>query len=124
MRGVVIWLAAGCAIGGVACAQTLPDGPLAASPSQGETHAPRKATFKKHAAKPHAPAPSAARDPNAPARAPAMPTAAAGAAAADDPLSFGMKWNGSNDNGVQTRTQNYNGNAAGTGAEVGMKLHF
>ena len=41
-----------------------------------------------------------------------------------DPLSFGMKWNGSNDNAAQTRIENLNGNATGTGAEVGMKLHF
>ena len=40
------------------------------------------------------------------------------------PLSLGMKWNGSNDNAVQTRTQNYGGDAQGAGAEVGLKLHF
>ena len=41
-----------------------------------------------------------------------------------DPVSLGMKWNGSNDGTTQTRTQNYNGGAQGTGAEVGLKLHF
>ena len=41
-----------------------------------------------------------------------------------DPVAFGMKWNGSNDSAGQTRIENLNGNAAGTGAEVGMKLHF
>ena len=42
----------------------------------------------------------------------------------DDPMSFGMKWNGSNDSAGQTRIENLNGGAVGTGAEVGMKLHF
>ena len=42
----------------------------------------------------------------------------------DNPLSLGMKWNGSNDNASQTRVQNYGGDAAGTGAAVGLKLHF
>ena len=41
-----------------------------------------------------------------------------------NPLSLGMKWSGSNDNAEQTRVQNYGGAAAGTGAEVGLKLHF
>lgn len=41
-----------------------------------------------------------------------------------NPVDFGMKWNGSNDNAAQTRAQNYDGSAQGTGAEVGMKLHF
>lgn len=60
-------------------------------------------------------------------RAPAKPSAetiAAKPTAPADPLSFGMKWNGSNDNAAQTRIENLNGNATGTGAEVGMKLHF
>ena len=57
----------------------------------------------------------------------ATPTAEVGAAkstAPTDPVSFGMKWNGSNDSVGQTRIENLNGNAVGTGAEVGMKLHF
>ena len=133
MRRVIIWLSACCLTGGVACSQT-PEGPLGApspvaqsrapSASTSEPHqaATSRAVHRRHAAKTHATRP-AARDQNAPA---ATPTAAATTAAsrADDPLSFGMKWNGSNDNGVQTRTQNYNGNAEGTGAEVGLKLHF
>ena len=41
-----------------------------------------------------------------------------------DPLSFGMKWNGSNESAGQTRIDNLNGGAVGTGAAVGMKLHF
>lgn len=40
------------------------------------------------------------------------------------PVSFGMKWNGSNDSSTQTRVQNYNGTAEGAGAELGMKMHF
>lgn len=41
-----------------------------------------------------------------------------------DPLSFGMTWNGNSDNARETRVQNYNAAAPGSGAEVGMKLHF
>ena len=41
-----------------------------------------------------------------------------------DPVSFGMKWNGSNDTAEKTRVQNYNGDATGAGAAVGLKLHF
>ncbi len=46
------------------------------------------------------------------------------ATAPTDPVSFGMKWNGSNDSAGQTRIENLNGGATGTSAEVGMKLHF
>jgi hypothetical protein len=55
-----------------------------------------------------------------------VPTAtpAPGTPLPDDPVSFGMKWNGTNDNAQQQRIQNYNGTLPGTGAEVGMKLHF
>ena len=42
----------------------------------------------------------------------------------NDPLEFGGKWNGSNDTAEKTRADNYNGNAAGTGGEVGLKMHF
>ena len=35
-----------------------------------------------------------------------------------------MKWRGNNDTQTQTRVQNLDGNAQGTGAEVGLKLHF
>ena len=45
-------------------------------------------------------------------------------AIADDPLSFGFKWQGTNDTAEKTRVQNYNGTATGTGAAVGLKLHF
>ena len=57
---------------------------------------------------------------------PAEPVAEPGAktSAPGSPLSLGMKWNGSNDSAGQTRVQNYNGNTQGTGAEVGLKLHF
>ncbi len=41
-----------------------------------------------------------------------------------NPISFGLKWNGANDTAERTRVQNYNGEAAGTGAAVGLKLHF
>ena len=46
------------------------------------------------------------------------------AARPSDPLSLGMKWNGSNDNAEQTRIQNYGGTATGTGASVGLNYHF
>lgn len=49
---------------------------------------------------------------------------AGGSTSTADPLSIGMKWHGSADDARETRVQNYNGNAAGTGAEVGMQLHF
>ena len=57
-------------------------------------------------------------------RAHADPVADRGPKTADPALSLGMKWNGSNDSAEQTRSQNYNGDAHGTGAEVGLKLHF
>ena len=41
-----------------------------------------------------------------------------------DPIEFGGKWNASNDDAEKTRVQNYNGDAVGTGGEVGFKLHF
>ena len=43
---------------------------------------------------------------------------------ATDPVSLGMKWNGSNDSAEQTRIQNYGGTAPGTGASVGLNYHF
>jgi hypothetical protein len=62
-------------------------------------------------------------DPNVPDHA-RVPDDPAHRSAVGDPVSFGMKWNGSNDSASQTRVQNYDGNAPGTGAEVGLKLHF
>ncbi len=41
-----------------------------------------------------------------------------------DPIEFGGKWNAANDDAEKTRVQNYNGDAVGTGGEVGFKLHF
>lgn len=41
-----------------------------------------------------------------------------------NPLTLGMKWNGNNDSAGQTRIENLHGGAVGTGAEVGLKLHF
>ena len=41
-----------------------------------------------------------------------------------DPIELGGKWNGANDDASKTRVQNYNGDATGTGGEVGLKLHF
>ena len=42
----------------------------------------------------------------------------------NDPVEIGGKWNGSNASSAQTRSENYNGDAAGTGGSVGLKLHF
>ena len=109
-----------------ASAQGVLDGPLTAPdaaaapkvPAASSTSKPRKKA-PRHAAAKAAPAvPVFARE-TPDRQAPQRP-----ATKADDPLSVGMKWNGSNDNSSQTRVQNYNGTAAGTGAEVGLKLHF
>lgn len=87
----------------------------------------------KHAAAHRAKAANTARRTAVPASArlpletPAVPVAQTSVAKSNtpvDPISFGMKWNGSNDSASQTRLENLNGNATGTGAEVGMKLHF
>ena len=42
----------------------------------------------------------------------------------NDPIELGGKWNGANDTAAKTRAENYNGDAVGTGGEVGFKLHF
>ncbi len=41
-----------------------------------------------------------------------------------DQIEIGGKWSGNNDTAEKTRVQNYNGDAVGTGGEVGFKLHF
>ncbi len=68
--------------------------------------------------------PASARLPLEKPAGPATQTNVAKSNAPVDPISFGLKWNGSNDSAGQTRIENLNGNATGTGAEVGMKLHF
>ena len=52
------------------------------------------------------------------------PVPRAATARTPDPLSLGLKWNGSNDNAEQTRIQNHGGTAAGTVASVGLNYHF
>ncbi len=121
LMGVV--LLAGLAIGGSAAAQSSLDGPLA-SPEAAAPAAPHRAKAKpkklRHAAARPVPAVDGARAVPQP-----SPTAASTSAArADDPISLGMKWNGNNDSAAETRSINRNGDAVGTGAEVGMKLHF
>ena len=121
-------------LSGQAWAQTLPDGPLSApdatppakasgaAPASAKTASAKPRKVKKaHAAA--APIDSLADEPPHahPGKAPvAKPVKDAPA----DPLSLGMKWNGSNDNAEQTRTQNYSGSAPGTGASVGLIYHF
>ncbi len=125
-RGLVLLLAA-MVTASPAIAQE-PSGPLdAPAPASAVAKPARHSTA--HRAKAAATAkrtavPASARLPVA---TPAMPTADVAASKPvppTDPVSFGMKWNGSNDNAAQTRIENLNGNATGTGAEVGMKLHF
>ena len=108
-------------------AQSAFEGPLAAPSDQ--SPAPASARLKKPlngAAKKKAGSSASHAAGTEMPRVPAQPVAEPGAktSAPVSPLSLGMKWNGSNDNAGQTRVQNYNGNAQGTGAEVGLKLHF
>ena len=126
-----LWLLSG----GQVWAQSLPDGPLSAPnaivtpPAKA---APAKAASPKTALaktrKPKKAAAAAVADPLADTVPERRPTKAATAKpvkdTSADPLSLGMKWNGSNDNAEQTRIQNYGGGAAGTGASVGLKYHF
>lgn len=83
----------------------------------------RPARHSKTAASKRTAAPAAARLPTDPV-VPISNPAGTSATSPTNPVSFGMKWNGSNDNASQTRIENLNGQATGTGAEVGMKLHF
>ena len=94
--------------------------------AQGKSKAAEKA-------KPAALEPWAAVDPSrvAPTPRPEAPAPVADtkAAAVDNarPSShpeLAMKWNGNNDTATQTRTQNYGGDAEGTGAAMGLKFHF
>ena len=136
MRSIWFGLAvAAVAFVGPAIGESAYDGPLAAPdataapPASLESKRTASRT-KAKAAKPHhhaaAKLPSPATDAALPEASPSTGQRASAASAppAEDPLSLGMKWNGSNDTAAQTRVQNYNGNAVGTGAEVGLKLHF
>ena len=142
--GLVACLACCLALAGPATAGPLTDGPLAgpdaaAPPMTGDAktgRARRVTRTKTPATKMPATKTRAAKAANATAadlddgRGPAMPPAAKPAPRkpvsepATDPLSLGMKWNGSNDSAEQTRIQNYGGTAAGTGASVGLNYHF
>ena len=55
---------------------------------------------------------------------PAEPKSVVSHYGTNEPLEIGGKWSGSNDTAEKTRVDNYNANAAGTGGEVGLKLHF
>ena len=129
MRVIVVAFGAGVGLTGAvwvapASAQSPFDGPLAA-PDAPALPAPKARARTKPKASRHAAArpvavPDAAARP-VPTNADAPPPSPGAPA---DPVSLGMKWNGSNDTAAQTRYQNGPENAFGSGAEVGMKLHF
>ena len=124
-RFVLILVAVLCGPVGVE-AQTATEGPLAAPSSGTPPHPSKKAIARKHkhaAGSAGSPIGGAADGNAQPAEAHARGRQGVASPAAD-PLSFGMQWNGSNDSARATRVQNYDGDAAGTGASVGMKLHF
>ena len=126
MRIVLIVFLVGLSGMGVAKAQSLLGGPLSNSaPSVSPTAAegPRKAAKTAHPKVSHPKTASHAKIPAtdaAKAGTPERDTPVARRTTEEDPLSLGMKWNGSNDNASQTRVQNYGGEAAGTGAAVGL----
>ena len=125
MRGVAVLILAALADPGAARAQTMLDGPLAASetpaPAVSSKARPAKSVKVHPKVAHHAKAPSPDRSK---AETPERDIPVARRTTEDNPLSLGMKWNGSNDNASQTRVQNYGGEASGTGAAVGLKLHF
>ncbi|MCX8255249.1 exported protein of unknown function [Beijerinckiaceae bacterium RH AL1] len=132
MRAVVIWAALGAgmlvATASAQAQQSPLDGPLAAP---GEAASAPAANPAKPKAKPHKAHHAKAKPVREPAEAqdaavPRQPgeTPSARATAPADAVDLGMKWNGNNDTAAQTRFQNGPNNAFGSGAEVGMKLHF
>ena len=128
MKGRTGWGTAALLAAGIAATTAAAQAPPGVQGPLGEpgTTAPIKVKPKpakrarKHAATPAADLPRDAADAS---RAP-VPTSSHGAAPAADPISLGFKWQGTNDTAEKTRVQNYNGDAAGTGAAVGLKLHF
>ncbi len=124
-------------LAGPSRAQSLTDGPLAASgtpapskPIKGKpaTHA-KSSSAKTRAAKATNKNNAKAADLDDGSEATASPASKPAprkpvAVPTSDPLSLGMKWNGSNDSAEQTRIQNYGGTATGTGASVGLNYHF
>ena len=140
--GILTCLACSLVLVGPSRAQSLTDGPLALpgmpAPSEAikgkvnkakpATHA-KMSTAKIHAAKTTNKTGTKAADLDDESAPTVSPTAKPAtrkpvAEQASDPLSLGMKWNGSNDSAEQTRIQNYGGTAAGTGASVGLNYHF
>ena len=55
---------------------------------------------------------------------PAEPKSVVSHYGTNEPLEVGGKWSGSNDTAEKTRVENYNAGAAGSGGEVGLKMHF
>ena len=105
------------------------DKPVTAKAKRVKPH--KAAARAAEATKPQAPEPWRAVDPSRVARpATEAGTAPVGATGVEahrrpvDPIEFGGKWSGNNDTAEKTRVQNYNGDAFGTGGEVGLKLHF
>ena len=126
-RLILAALAASVSLAAPALAQSPLDGPLAvpdAAPSTQApaTHARTKPRKTHHAAAKGAKLPAAAADAAVPR--PTSAEAPAHAAAPADAFDLGMKWNGSNDGSAQTKFQSGPNTSPGTGAEVGMKLHF
>ena len=131
-RSIGVALAAGLAMAATAMpalAQSPLDGPLAspdATPPAVHAATPH-ARFKprkvRHAAAKGAKVPAAESDAAVPrptsAEAPSSSKTAPG-----DAVDLGMKWNGSNDGSAQTKFQSGPNTSPGSGAEVGMKLHF
>ena len=105
-----------------ALAQSAVQGPLGAPSVAAKSAKPkhRKPIKIAHHANPPTASPAYGAVPPPPTE--ALPVAHS--ASPTDPVDFGMKWNGSSDSARETRVQNYNGDAEGTGAQVGMKLHF
>lgn len=120
LPGIAIALVIGVASAGAAAAQSSTEGPLAV-PNAVPTKA--KSSKPSHHKKVVHRETTQSSDYNTSSQIP-QPVIHAGHDAPADPLSLGMKWNGSNDDARATRVQNYDGNAVGTGAEVGLKLHF
>ena len=130
-RVIGVAFAAGLAMAAMALpalAQSPLDGPLAspdATPPVAHAAPPRaksKPRKVRHAAAKGARVPAAESDTAAPR--PTSAEAPSSRTAPGDAVDLGMKWNGSNDGSAQTKFQSGPNTSPGSGAEVGMKLHF
>ncbi len=130
-RLIGVVLAAGLAMAATAMpalAQSPLDGPLASPdatpPAVHATtpHAKSKPRKLHHAAAKGAKVPGSESDAAVPR--PTSAEAPSSKTAPGDAVDLGMKWNGSNDGSAQTKFQSGPNTSPGSGAEVGMKLHF